>query len=512
MKMLSRANVPTVEAGTFPTQRLQSLPRPPTTNILTPHESASQIGVSNEAPASYARGPLSLRNDTPNDALRTHFPAGLLTMPPPSHPPVAMDPVQYHSAVHSSTLEQLQMQQNSGARNECPKSNISLSTATTLVATKDHQLPNTIMSHGSGTMTRPQQADLDRQRIDRYTPQRPSNASRVEQDVGLSMPPRRDLPFPIRKWGTNGQDSPKSPDNRAPASCRNQPREVTEPLEAEVDGSRSVSSTAKGKRKRAPTKAAPTVKTTVKKPRAATTRKKVSAKPPQPETPVPTLEELLQRPGYSSLRCTTRSLRIPDAQKAHPATEQKSNVKVSISEPSSPTREVGQAGSPSLVGTIRRMTRSASRSLAHIPTREMREPREPDSNVYRSEPCTPADQIIAPRTPDPPAASAYPSAAMEPAATPATDAREQASVNLPSSPQIPDALLHQAHCILASDPQFANAHERLHAWSSLPEPTRNTAVNSYFCRLIMDPNFGKLCKTVDLFWEGVLLERRMEEA
>jgi hypothetical protein len=65
-----------------------------------------------------------------------------------------------------------------------------------------------------------------------------------------------------------------------------------------------------------------------------------------------------------------------------------------------------------------------------------------------------------------------------------------------------------AQSCLETDPEFANGRGKLQAWSDLSEPTQLSALRSYFCRLVMDPNFVGLCKAVDLFWEKELLESR----
>jgi hypothetical protein len=62
-----------------------------------------------------------------------------------------------------------------------------------------------------------------------------------------------------------------------------------------------------------------------------------------------------------------------------------------------------------------------------------------------------------------------------------------------------------------ADPQLTQDMQKLQAWSDLPSATRVPGLRSYFCHLIMDPNFTGLCKTVGSFWEKEILQRRVEQ-
>ena len=284
--------------------------------------------------------------------------------------------------------------------------------------------------------------------------------------------------------------------------------------EAEVDEPEaSTKTTGKGKGKRGaasnPKKAPP-----AKKPRAtASTKKKGTAV--EKESRVATVEELLKRPEYSLLpynpdtkaRTKPRAKQINQQEGFNQSKRQGTEVPESEFE-----GEVRHVVSPELGHvTTRRITRSVSRALSEVSAKEMNRQRGKfDVSNAAAPPCTPADQIIGnPLTPAAPGGPAY-----SPLSDPRGAPQPQHSHGGPSENTLAvqqDPLLAIAQQCMTMDENFdlSNSKFRLEAWTKLPAPTQLTALNNYLCGLIMDDNFVELVKDMSLFWEGAILEGRV---
>lgn len=531
--MLSRAKIPTVEAGSFPQQRSQAAPRPTTSNYLAPSDSASQIGFPSELGASAtnsraehvtpASANYSISSFRPQPASVVHS-----AMAPPKYFPAPADTNTHGQPLQPVVPGQLSVHQTVGSR-----SNISLSTATTLVAAANNSDAHGLHARSENTTPAliPRNPHVVRQDFGFDQPPQSVPTRELDKEAGLGLPPKRELPF--RKVVDNG------------------PYEQQESLRETNNECKSVASTvASGKRKRGATQK-PTKPPAAKKPRATTTRRKAGGNSAKDNTPVPTIEELLQQQGDYSQPRTTQVANNTLAADLEPRSRVKipQPMEVPDSDACSPMPQPSSDGptvSPTFGGITRRITRAASKSLACVPV--------PAAPVTRSKaiakksiPCTPADQIVIPSTPDSPAAgrskspgkapprprrraTAHGSTRCDQSRETPLDSAEAGQTDpsglftcadpaspAPSSRSAPEAAPDQrtpgnVQDCLEADPRFAQGSQKLHAWSNLPSAKRVPALRSYFCQLIMDPGFPALCKTLNSFWEKEILERRIEQA
>ncbi|KIW99174.1 uncharacterized protein Z519_00837 [Cladophialophora bantiana CBS 173.52] len=501
MKMLSRANVPTVEAGTFPDHKPQAAPRPAAPSLVAPSDSASQVGLSIMGPRNY--------DDMSALSLSRPAAAAQSAMPPPQMFLAPAQPAQCPSRVRPLADGDSRSAYVSDLGPRYPKSNISLSTATTLVpekqqprfrATQPRPRPEDGVDVHSRQSTRVCQQHLGFQ------------APRGETGLGL----RGGQLVPQTTIAEVNDQSCSMPSGGDADSASEKGRKYRQPTSVEANNSEpTTTATAKGRGKRGvANKAAKTP--AVKRPRTAATRKKTATKKSQEDKRVPTVDELLQQPGYSLLPdgAITKPRSFSRAQNNLAESDQTKGLEIAETE-----YDVDQPpaqGSACLGGTAtRHITRSASRVLSSVPIQRAA---GDDRHVYKTAPppCTPADQTITNAlTPASPVAQAHTTAALaqpmclshsgEPEATPDSQAQT------PPLPVTDDVLLGLAQKCLSADPAFdlCSARSRLEAWLSLPEPTQATALRTYFCELIMTDGFSQLCRSVDLFWEGAILEGRM---
>ncbi|KAL2438055.1 hypothetical protein ABEF95_006707 [Exophiala dermatitidis] len=588
MKMLSRADVPTVEAGSFPAQKSQTGPRSLPRNLVTPSDSASQIGLpaetsaflTNQKPDHAAMGPprYSTASFAPQPA-----PIARSTMAPPNYFPATTDISQRHPQIPLSVAGPWPDRHIPGNQISAAQSNISLSTAKTLVGAANRPGPRARPAY---TNTMADAADAVESRVadlpisvTEPRPPQADNAHIVDRQGGLGLPPKRELPFRRTE----------------PAKTEKQRTDNKQQGQTGVDGtpqaddSNSVTTTVvTGKRKRAATRK--TLKpSTAKKPRTTTTRKK-TGKDKEDTPPVPSVEELLQKQDSPIQRRNDQLRDIqPPAQKSQTRVLRVSpSAEIPESDACSSKSQTGKCGirSPSLGGegnVTRRITRSASKCLG---TAFLELGRHGEKDVHEVQktgrlPCTPADQIVVPLTPSsplggaavskrskmlapppappaplrrrgpttrstkthkphipeqadsagpegternskscrsqtnnsftcadlpptPPSGSSVSAAAAAAAVAPL--AMAPAASDVPSAPA-PHKTLPQTLAYLESDPDPGN--EKLQAWSALPPATGIPLLRSYFCKLIMDPNFSALCKTLGSFWEREILERRI---
>ncbi|KAL2428537.1 hypothetical protein ABEF91_008803 [Exophiala dermatitidis] len=600
MKMLSRADVPTVEAGSFPAQKSQAGARPLPRNLVTPSDSASQIGLPaepttlymNQKPDHAAMGPprYSTAGFAPQPA-----PIARPTMAPPNYFPATTDINQRHPQLPPSVAGPWPDKQIPGNQISAARSNISLSTATTLVCAVNRPGPRAPPAYtnnmaDAADTVESRVADLPINVTEAKPPQA-DNAHLRDHQGELGLPPKRELPF--RRTEPAKTEKQRS-DNKQ------QPQRDDQPRELDADDSRSVATTAvTGKRKRAATRKT-SKPSTAKKPRTTTTRKK-TGKAKDDTPPVPSVEELLQKQD-SPLQRRNDQLRgvQPPAQKSQTRLIRVSpSAEIPESDACSLRSQTGKCGirSPSLGGdgnVTKRITRSTSKCLGTA-FLELGTHGEKDIHEVQKPgclPCTPADQIVVPLTPSsplggaavskesnplapppPPAplrrrgsttrstkshkpktseqADSAESEGMEPKgnresgrsqtnnsftcadlvappsgssasaaaavvtplerALPAVQKEPTAASDVQEQPApAPHKNLNHAQALAAyleTDPDPGN--EKLQAWSAMPPATGIPLLRSYFCKLIMDPNFSALCKTLGSFWEREILERRI---
>lgn len=509
--MLSRANVPTVEAGSFPIQRVQPAPHPQS-HILAPNDSASQTGKASDGQKFLPSGPPNQTDSGTYSVFATRpASANPPSMPPPVNLPAPGESFQHHSPTREPAFEQFRVGPEPGNQLAGTRSNISLSTATTLVPPKMQLGPRMIPIHsesdGNAIGPRNSSFELPQPHTEIHSSQQGLTTSRNDQESNLGLPPKRELPFPRAKAkvqsGTVHKDrSTHFKSGEETASTDGHPSERRRYESVPV-----ASAAERGKRKRGPTK--PVRKGPApKKPRAPASRTKAAMKAAQAQISVPTVEELLQLPSEGGERGATRSHTSLRLEVQHAAVEQVPRLEIPNSQPSPALEEGGAMGSPTLGGTTRRITRSQT-------NRSARAMEAAEGDLHKVNPCTPAEQIIMPLIPSSPVATAHPS--------PPQARHKRVRDTLPNKVDTTTTRLHDssipethllsiAESFLEVNSQFTDANNRLEAWSALPKPLQTTSLRSYFCHLIVDENFVNLCKTLDLFWEGVILNRRLEEA
>lgn len=508
MKILSRANVPTVEAGSFPPNRPQQPVQYPTPTNILPDDSASQIGGCNPVPQSFATNIHlgSELNLAPHSMLTQGATATATAhnMPPP---------MLRRPSNHS--LGQLPTMKNSISRATGNQSNLSVTTGTTLVP------PIGALSHplevNTGYRGRAPQPEVNnivpaQREAHQYETDLHITTNLTDPSAGLLLPPRRELPFIKAKPATEI----RSPHNAkttttgvADPIANSSHNGVTEPQDASGRGQDQAASVNKGKSKRVATKTGGKPPA-AKKPRAPASRKKPPAKRAvKNKTPIPSVEDLLQR---SEVGRWTRSRSLLATQNQSPRHSNSREVEELVGDTMSGNQAVQI--SPSRESN-RQCAESAFRHLAATNLEIEKTPMEPD-NAF---PCTPADQIIQthpPRPPTPTIGSVLPSKQIP-------KHKEQiqkgpptlfASINGDvSTHKAPTMVYSPANmdARLGRDSQFANADASLEAWATLPPEIRNPDLRDFVCRSIMQPHFVDLCKALENVWETTLLEPRLRE-
>ena len=523
MTILSRANVPTVEAGSFPVLRPQTAPRPQPSNFLTPSDSTSQIGIQGHGGISYARAALDHAGGESKSTVSTMFhpqqaSTAMNVMPPPAYCPASIEFIHCLFPGQSLASENQQALQSRNDQMGACRSNVSLGTGTTLVSRNIVRETDFSATHldvaDPCQRLRADRGDGNRRQIDLQAPCQSAMVGATETSVGLELPPKRELPFARSKLR-----SPSGDKNSLTASQS----EIISTRELVTATNEAMSATLapgkgnrKGKGKRAPLRAI-TKDPVARKPRSTIARKKTSTKSAQDEKIVPTVEELLQQPGTHLTRRITRAQSIVERHQRQTVTDRGKAAEIANSEPLKSSHAESRAANPPLAGPTRRITRAASRSL-QIPTGETHENKADQGLAFA---CTPADQIIVPPTPASPTAAAHllsPRALTANPAEPdgsATNLCLQTSSLDPSPEQVvstSDAkAINHGTPRLEADHWFANSTMSLQSWTDLPADVRHSALRSQMCRLIMDPNFVNLCKTMESMWERMLLEPRLEQ-
>ncbi|EXJ53907.1 hypothetical protein A1O7_09243 [Cladophialophora yegresii CBS 114405] len=515
MKMLARANVPTVEAGTFPSVKPQPAPKAPSVSLVAPDESASQVDGDTGGPRTY------VINDGASSISGSRLaPVAPSAMPPPQIFSAFANRGEHRVMGQPSAISPMQTGLRTGPRPAYPKSNISLSTATTLVPGKQefrsYPVQSSIRDLKGALHQRESIPEAERQHGDFVTAQ-PSHIAMPRQEVTHDLPRNRQkTPVrPMYQGESNHPDTLRTTRSNTSISqhCQEN-RHLQEAGQAKPEPPTKTNGKARGKRgapsnaKKAPAS---------KKPRAAavSTRK---GKPAAKKSPVPTVEELLQQPGYSLLpyESATTSRSMPCAREAVPPHEGSRTNRRSTEIPESEHGAHNCEGASPELGEVvsSRVTRSASRSLACVrPSVITKQARATDIAASKGAlpPCTPADQIIGdPATPASPIMQAHatPLETREPRRG-RNISQDLPPVTVPAA--LSDPLLPVAEQCMVHDQNFdlLNADSRLEAWHKLPPPTRLAALRSYFCELILKEEFVDLVKNISSLWEGAILEGRV---
>ena len=476
--MLARANVPTVEAGTFPSHKPQAPPQRSAPSFVVPDDSASQIGPDENA----------ARNGHPKGAIssishcRPTQPA-IPQMAPPHLFPTSFHPTEAARTVLPLEHVALQTSDPPRARPAYPKSNISLSTATTLVPGKQDHNRDTAQSHRRAVE---QYFAPIHDAPNEFQSRRDLEATdlanvpvRLRPNANILPPSRQEVQF----RQSDQEQIEQRPRTRATSKAATdtlQSQTMSQVDEAAVGEPVLLTKpNAKGKGKRA---AASNIKKApaAKKPRANASTTKRGGKA-EKKSEMPEVEELLQRPAIE-IPISERGGDLPDDL----------------------SPELGQLPTG-------QQTRAASQALNSVPpnTLNMKQANTHDPRTTYP-PCTPADQIISnPLTP----ASLGGQVRESDFDATRPDLAHHDTISHPGAPKLPRThpSFSLAQKCMTVDENFdlANANTRLEKWHSLPSEARTKAMESYFCELIMDDKFVALTKDVSLFWEGAILEGRV---
>ncbi len=453
MKMLSRAHVPTIEAGTFP-QRPQT---------------AASIASSTT---------------------------------PAIHNPVRG----HHDSRLVSAAARLDVPQNPAAPFVSPDHRASLDArpATTVAA----------MMHPPSHFTTSRKSDAGNQglqpgevqpqkSINLFTPRPLVIPAATSQHYSQLLPPRRELPFEkarpspqssaprVLRSATKASGKPK-PKPSKPASSTNKAKKA--PTRKRVS---TASQSAASKRRRSSAKG--TKKAFNEAAVAAVDESQVSHSDAghveRGDTPVPSIEDLLNRDNNVMPHEQARNKNI-DTQALLTRAEE---VRISglgmlpteeVSPPKQPASEHASFSQANLapvgvhfpsVGRIE--VPSSSRALAPF------SPAEPVPPLF---PCTPANQLINPSTPSAPLA--------------------QHTIDTAPQPLPRDALtlfssITNAYDLLIRHPAFANSDANLAAWTALPPQQRKEAIDTFVCDQYMDKTggFEALVKVMDGVWQASIV-------
>lgn len=551
MKMLSRANVPTVAAGSFPAH-----PKPQhaaLANQLTPNDSASQKGNSNYASMAYEQQH-DFMGPNPSGQISGLPVSAQMSMAPPAFAASALGnpqsrpagPLPLHGILWPGPSHK---HQPAGTQ-----SHVSLSTATTLVNNRgqlgvhdphghqdmDNFLPTTRLQ-GNGIFANARQE------------------STLDHESSLGLPPRRTLPFPSMSVLDNEVRSPAIPQANI---CSDQVGSAAAAAAITTSNSKRNESVpppspkVTGKRKRAAPKST-TKAARAKKPRAPAKRKKTASKPTDDARPVLTVEELLEQPESTIARRLSRTKSIKSAQNdtnpppiplptpkpneaeapdsALPEHDTCREPSLSLGCPS--RRRTLRPASPTLSTPQIQTTTGTTRPQTTVATDTQADNNDEHNRECDPYPCTPADQIINACTPGSPSVphvgpqpvmiptkmvdtsittpqgrptehlSLGPDVNINMTATSSTITRTHNPTNRLQTER--EVEVHRdntsASDVLFTNPTSAQALAKINDWSQLPPPERRTVLRSHLTHLIMQPSFLSLCQDLSAMWETEFL-------
>ncbi|KIW80176.1 hypothetical protein Z517_06791 [Fonsecaea pedrosoi CBS 271.37] len=490
MRILSWANVPILDPATFPTLKSRAATRAEATRSAAPNPPAPGDSASQNESSLPGKKKHTAHDDMIALSLSQPGPGVQSAMPPPP-PQMFLAPPQ-SAQYSSSTLPPPALGPTYA------NSNVSLSTATTLVAEKQQ-----VRTHGMHSRTEPEGAGESHGRRSTRAFHDSSRLQTSRGATGLGLRGGHLASRPVTSE-VNNQTSMQGGEDGNPVSRKG--RNDKAGTDVGVDSELTTIASTEGRGKRGATnKTAKTPAT--KKPRSAATHKRTTTttKKAQEDKGVPTVDELHQQPECSMQPNSTIIIKprsIPRTANNSTGLNQTGSMEIDETE-----HEADQApaqGSPCLGGTVnRRLTRSQALSGVSVEPVEDR-----DRDVYNAAltPCTPADQIIIDAaTPASPAFQGHNISLAQPKSFSSHQEPQiflHSQIPRSSAPAPADvALLGLAQECLSADPAFdlSSAQSRLETWSRLPEPTQATALRSYFCDLIMTDGFAQLCKTVDVF-------------
>jgi hypothetical protein len=453
MKLLSRAQVPTIEAGTFP-QRPQTAT---STGLLN---TAGHLQVDNRpvsAAANLGAEKVSKSTISPEEATKAFqrpVTAVSSLMPPPSR---------FTSAVKPGTVDL-----------QCLQSQHDTSWALT-TAKVDNFTEADASKGGSCLDIGPATT------ISLYTP-RPSAASATtSQHFRQLLPPKRELPFEKSKPESRSSSSrvlrSATKDSAEPEASVPKPTNVSTKSQ-KAQGRKSATTSSQPsiqKRKRTYAKSSAASDTAPSAKKGQSTR----AKPPQAkreDSPLPSIEEVLEdqnpRGIQESKSVDTQDL-LSRAEQVHSSGLHTSAAKpIAFEEPN-----------PSLNDTFAprvEVPDSSADAVASCTTK-------PGANHF---PCTPASQLINPSTPSAPVICHT----VDTAPAPASD-------------ENPFSTVADAYSLLMRTPAFAHSDPKLASWTALPEHQQLEALKNFMCEQYDDKTgrFQQLCKMMERTWEATIV-------
>ena len=492
MKILSRFDVPTLEAGTIPPSRPQ-IDRPVTaSSAIAPSDSASQMAVRPTSAVSFGgsavKHVVTARCNagvTSNSFIASAVdPSGSVLMPPPSHFNAhAQQPPTSSQSRHPPAFDTNAWQQPSASH---VPGGLALITTTDSSAQRVQGSCNATgpYSHDTSLASGARSLLLEKASppaIDTYTP-RPSTAPVTTEHLNQLLPPRRELSFLTRKAvqtvenvADTGSEHDHAVGENSTGLTNRATTVVTQPTAA----------TTTSKKKRGTAKST-TKAPAARKPRISTTKPKKKANAePVTEIPVPRIEELLKEASVTQKNTTNI-----DTQTLLTRAETRRND-ASVSNATEAFQQGHDVG-------------PASASMSAVQVSDSQE--QLAIRAQNCPPCAPADQLISISTPGAPIAMPLQIRHQSPQRQQDTFDNnihaytQAANNNTTSHPTTSFRAPNSALSLLLHDPNFAQPQEKLSAWSALPANVQEQALNTYFCQQLQSPEFTKLCKTIEQNW------------
>ena len=470
MKLFSRANVPTLEAGTFPAQR------PGTATSNGSSNAAASMSVSTR-PAT-ATGTI---NNTTSRFFPNHM-QNTVERPTTASASVMMPPPRMSTTMSAESKK---------PENDMPRYN----GAPPICQTIDNFLAKT-NKIGPETLPANRFEDQNRQAakstIDLYTP-RPSTAPDATSQHLSQLPPRRDLPF--TKRGSGGRSSASHPSGLEDASCASgsktkhqaaqAPELVGEAGSQEEQPIDKALQTGPAKRKRpatrASTKKQASTEPVAKKPRAAASRKKKKGKETKEGAPVPSVEELLKKYAVDTSGEQAIDAKAMDIQAL--------------------LDKIGHLQNEKMQGGIEQDHRKkvqveVAGASVEVPDSQASLSAEQPSHLTDLTPCTPADKLINPGTPSAPTVAH--------------------TVNIIPTPDDSSPVKHQSLTEQASepdpeaDPNFADWKQKGDNWAAQSEADKQRGVKDFARQCLWDDDFMELCKVMEPLVETAMMSDRYD--
>ena len=454
MKMLSRAQVPTIEAGTFPARPQTAFNAAPSKSAslaesqvdTRPYSAAARLDISQNPAASLVSPDRILDlNKRPATAIST-------MMPPPSH---FLNPTQGNAGRAGNQQYESQ-----------PRAPIDLYTP------RPSMVPAVTSQHFSQLL--PARRELPFEKTDSSPhSSTPYVASTPRVLRSATKPSEEPEPTPVKQSSSSNQTKKAPVRKRASAASQNAAsKKNARPAKVTKTASKGAASSAAKSR----------------------TLLQKQAELQKEETPVPSIEEVLIRKQpqaapdsvHKSNDIDTQALLIR-AEDVH-----NSGLRMICTKDVSPSKQpalehptVYSAGQSSAapqfhpVSQVQVPVSSAPQTQAPI------SPLKTASATY---PCTPANQTINPSTPSAPFAQHIVDAAPDPLS--------QESPN-------PLANITSAYDTLLQDPAFADPDSKLASWAALPDDQRKEALNTFICNQYLDETggFQRLCELMTHSWE-----------